>query len=335
MLRTLGHSGIQVSPLCLGTMLFGGATPAADAERIVHAACDRGLNFFDTANVYTAGESERVLGRAIADRRERVVLASKAGVALGAGPNLGGGTRLHLRQQLDASLRRLGTDYLDLYYLHVPDPRTPLEETVRALDDFVRQGKVLYTGCSNFRAGRLMELLATADRLGMARLHCTQPLYNLCNRDAEVDLLPLCQSQRLGVVTYSPLARGVLSGKYRAGEPFPEGSRAARNDPRLKQTELRDESFEVARQLSAYCASTGRTVSQFALAWCLANPLITSVIIGPRTLEQFADNVGCLEIAWSAADEAVVDRLVPPGEHTGKGYLDPAFPVLGRPTGAV
>jgi len=331
MLRTLGHSGIQVSPLCLGTMLFGGATPASEAERLVHAACDRGLNFFDTANVYTGGESERILGRAVADRRDRMILASKAGVSLGSGPNQGGGSRLHLRQQLEASLRRLGTEYLDLFYLHVPDSRTPLEETVRALDDFVRQGKVLYTGVSNFRAGRLMELLATADRLGLSRPHCTQPLYNICNRDAEVDLLPLCQSQRLGVVTYSPLARGVLSGKYRPGQAFPEGSRAARNDPRLKQTELRDESFQVAQRLAEHCEQTGRTVSQFALAWCLANPLVTSVIIGPRTLEQFTDNVACLEIPWTAADEAVVDQCVPPGEHTGKGYIDPLFPVAGRP----
>jgi aryl-alcohol dehydrogenase-like predicted oxidoreductase len=331
--RNLGRAGLKVSPLCLGTMMFGGPTDEAESTRIMHRALDEGINFFDTANVYNAGESERVVGRAIADRRERVVLATKGRGPMGEGPNDQGASRLNLMWAAEESLRRLSTDYIDLYYVHSPDYATPIEESLRALDDLVRQGKVRYIGCSNFRAWRLAEALWVSDRRDLERFACIQPLYNLVNRDPEVELFPLCQEHGVGVVAYSPLARGVLTGKYLPGQTPPEGSRAARGDKRLHQTELREESFEVAQKLKARADARGVKLSHFALAWCLANPIVTSVIIGPRTMEQFEDNLGYVKCTIGPEDEAAVDALVPPGEHTGKGYTDPAYPVTGRLVG--
>lgn len=310
--------------------MFGGVTPPAESIAIMHKAIDLGINFFDTANIYAGGQSEVVVGQALADRRQKVVLATKGRVPTGDGPNDSGASRLHLKRALDESLSRLKTDYVDIYYVHTPDYATPIEETLRALDDMVRSGKVHYIGCSNFRAWRLIEALWTSDRLNLHRFACVQPLYNIVNRDIEVELLPLCQEYGIGVVSYSPLARGILTGKYRGNQPYPEGSRAARNDRRMQQAELREESFVVAEQIAAHCAARGVTPSQFALAWCLANPIITSVIIGPRTMEQFDDNAGCLSVVIEPADESLVDRLVPHGEHTGKGFQDPQYPVTGR-----
>ena len=328
--RNLGGSGVKVSPVCLGTMMFGGQTDAAESTRIMHKALDLGINFFDTANIYNAGQSEVVIGQAIADRRQKVVLATKGRAPMGEGPNQGGASRAHLTTALDASLKRLKTEFVDIYYVHTPDYATPIEETLRALDDFVRGGKVHYIACSNFRTWRLMEALWTSDRLNLERFVCIQPLYNIVNRDIEVELLPMCREYRIGVVSYSPLARGILCGKYRAGEPFPAGSRAARNDKRMQQAELREASFEVAEELRGHCEKKGVRLSQFALAWCLANPIITSVIIGPRTMEQFDDNLGCLDVHIDHDDEAFVDALVPPGEHSGKGFQDTQYPITGR-----
>jgi aryl-alcohol dehydrogenase-like predicted oxidoreductase len=311
-------------------MMFGGQTSEPDSIRIMHKAIDLGINFFDTANIYNAGASETVVGRAIADRRDKVFLATKGRAPMGTGPNESGASRLHLMRALDASLKRLATDVIDLYYVHTPDETTPIEETLRALDDMVRSGKVHYIGCSNFRAWRMMEALWTSDRLNLHRFACIQPLYNIVNRDIEVELLPACREHGIGVVPYSPLARGILSGKYRPGEAFPEGSRAARNDKRMQQAELREASFVVAEQLSQYCNTRNVPLSRFALAWCLANPIVSSIIIGPRTMEQFDDNTGCLTVTIGPEDEAFVDRLIPPGEHSGKGFQDPQYPVLGR-----
>jgi aryl-alcohol dehydrogenase-like predicted oxidoreductase len=329
--RLLGRTGVRVSPLCLGTMMFGLQTTEADSIRIIHKALDQGINFLDTANMYAGGESERIVGKAIAQRRDGVVLATKGRNKTGEGPNDWGGSRLHMRQALDASLKRLATDYVDLYYIHAPDYNTPIEETLRFFDDAIRQGKILYSACSNFRAWRLCEALWTSDRLGVPRPAAVQPLYNLVNRDIEVELLPLCQAHGIGVVSYSPLARGILTAKYKPGESFPEGSRAARNDVRLRQAELRDESLVISQELAAHCRERGVAPSQFALAWCLANPIITAVILGPRTMEQFDDNFAALNVQFTADDETFVDRLVPPGDHSGKGFNDPLYPVLGRP----
>lgn len=327
---TLGNAGIKVSPVCLGTMMFGGQTSEADSIAIMHKALDQGVNFFDTANVYNAGESEVVVGKAIQDRRSEVVLATKGRQPMGKGPNDQGATRVHLTKALEDSLKRLQTDYVDIYYTHTPDYNTPIEETLRAMDDMVRSGKVRYIACSNFRTWRIMEALWTSDALNLNSFACVQPLYNIMNRDIEVELLPMCAEYGLGVVSYSPLARGILTGKYQPGQSYPEGSRASRNDKRMKEAELRDVSIELAQKLAGYCNQRSVATSQFALAWCLANPIVTSVIIGPRTMQQFDDNLSCLDVEITDEDEAFVDALVPPGEHSGKGFQDPAYPITGR-----
>jgi aryl-alcohol dehydrogenase-like predicted oxidoreductase len=326
----LGRSGVKVSRLCLGTMMFGGPTGAADSERIIHRALDAGINFVDTANVYNAGESEVVTGRALKGRREQVVLATKARNAMGEGPNDVGLSRVHILRACEESLRRLGTEYIDLYYLHAPDLSTPLEESLRAMDDLVGQGKVRYAACSNYYAYQVAQMLAIADRRDLDPVVAVQPLYNIVNREIEVELLPLCREAGIGVVPYSPLARGILTGKYRPGAEFPEGSRAARGDRRIHQTELREESYEVAQELRPLAEAHGCTLSQFALAWVLANPVVTSAIVGPRTMEQLEDNLPALEVKLTAEDEAAVDALVPSGWKTGRGYNDPNYPVRGR-----
>ena len=328
--RLLGRTGVKVSPICLGTMMFGGQTNEADSIDIIHKATDRGINFIDTANMYNLGESERVVGKGIADRRNKVVLATKGRQKMGEGPNEVGGSRLHLMMELEASLQRLHVDYIDIYYYHAPHEETAIEETLRALDDMVRSGKVRYIACSNFRAWRLCEALWSSDKFRLNRFSCVQPLYNIVNRDIEVELLPLCREHQIGVVSYSPLARGILTGKYQPGEKPNEGTRAARNDPRMMQAEWREASLEVAAQLKTHCQAKGVAPSQFALAWCLANPILSSLIIGPRTMTHFEDNLGCLEVTITDEDEAFVDRLVPPGEHSGKGFQDTAYPITGR-----
>ena len=328
--RQLGNHGVRVSPVCLGTMMFGGQTDENLSIEIMHKAIDLGVNFFDTADKYNAGESEVLVGKALAGRRDQVVLATKGRQKVGDGPNDYGAGRIHMMRAVEASLRRLNTDYIDIYYDHAPDYSTPIEETLRAMDDMVRSGKVRYIACSNFRAWRLCEALWTSDRCNVSRFACVQPLYNIVNRDAEVELFPLCREHGLGVVCYSPLARGILTGKYLPGAEHPDGSRAARGDVRMQQAELREASFVAAQSLKEYCDGTDRKLSQFALAWCLANPNLTSVIIGPRTMEQFDDNIKCLDLVITAEDEAFVDGVIPPGEHSGSGFQDVLYPVTGR-----
>ena len=328
--QLLGNTGVRVSPLCLGTMMFGGPTNENDSIRIIHKALDTGLNFIDTADIYNAGESEVVVGKAIAEKRNQYVLATKGRQAMGQGPNDSGGSRLHMMRALDDSLRRLKTDHVDIYYTHTPDYDTSICETLRAMDDMVRSGKTRYVACSNFRAWRLCESLWKSEHLGLERFCCVQPLYNIVNRDIEVELLPLCREHQVGVVSYSPLARGILTGKYTPGQDVPQGSRASRNDLRMQQAEWREESLSLAQRLSGYCEQRQVAPSQFALAWCLANPILTSVIIGPRTMEQFDDNLASLDVSISEDDERFVDELVPPGEHSGVGFQDSAYPVTGR-----
>ncbi len=328
--RTLGRAGVKVSQLCLGTMMFGGPTNEKNSIRIIHRAMDAGINFLDTANVYNAGESERIIGKAVRTNRKKWVIATKVHGSMGDDVNENGSHRFHIMSEVEASLKRLGTDHIDVYYLHRWDATTQIQESLRALDDCVRQGKVRYIACSNFQAWRICEALCTSEKFGLEEFVCVQPLYNIVNRDIEVELLPFCQKYGVGVVPYSPLARGVLSGKYRSGQESPAGSRAARQDRRILQTELREQSYEVAQQLKPLADAHGKTLTQFALAWVLANPIITSVIIGPRTMEQLKDNLGCLDCTITENDENAINQLVPPGEHTGEGYNDPAYPVLGR-----
>ncbi len=329
--KNLGTCGVKVSELCLGTMMFGGPTPEDESLRMIGRALDAGINFLDTADKYNAGESERVVGKAIRNRREEIVLATKVCLPTGEGPNDRGASRKHIRAGLEASLARLGTDYVDLYYLHVPDAETPLEETLAALDDLVRGGQVLYVGVSNFWAWQIARAVGLQELHGWERLVAVEPLYNLANRDIEVELLPMCNELGLGVVTYSPIARGVLTGKYGDGKQPPPDSRAGRGNERLMQTEYRQANLELAQKVKQLAEEHGCTAAQLAVAWVKANPLVTCPIIGPRTMEQLEDNLGALEVEITPEIEAAIDELVPPGEHSGRGFRDPSFPVAGRP----
>lgn len=328
--RTLGRCGVRVSPLCLGTMMFGDPTTEKEALAIIERALEAGINFLDTADKYAGGESERIVGKALRGRREQIVLATKVAMPVGEGPNMSGSSRKHIVEGCEASLRRLDTDYIDLYYLHRPDANTPIEEALSALDHLISHGKVLYAGVSNFPAWRVADALGIQAVRGWDRLVAVQPLYNIANRDIEVELLPACAELGLGVVTYSPIARGVLTGKYsRDAEPPPD-SRAGRGNVRLLETEYRESSFELAQHVVALAEELGCTAAQLAVAWVMANALVTCPIIGPRTMAQLEDNLGALEVTITPELEERIDCLVPPGEHTGWGYQDPSFPVTGR-----
>ena len=330
--RNLGRSGVRVSPLCLGTMMFGGATDEADARRIIDRAAGIGVNFLDTADTYNEGRSEEIVGRAIEGRRDAFVVATKVAnpVAPGAGPNERGLSRAWVMRAAEASLRRLNTDRIDLYYLHKEDHATPLEETVRAVADLVRAGKIRYFGVSNHRSWRVAEICRLCDEIGIDRPVASQPYYNALNRMPEVEHLPACAFYGLGVVPYSPLARGVLTGKYAPDAAPAADSRAGRADARIMQTEWRPESLAIAKELAAHAEARGMKPGQFALNWVLANRLVTAVIAGPRTLAQWEDYAGALDHAFTAEDEALVDRLVVTGPPSTPGYNDPAYPIEGR-----
>jgi aryl-alcohol dehydrogenase-like predicted oxidoreductase len=329
--RKLGASGLKVSRLCLGTMMFGGPTDEPTARRITDKARDAGINFIDTADAYNAGESEAVTGRAIKPQRDWWVLATKLANPTGKGPNGGGLSRKWVIQAADASLKRLGTDYIDIYYLHKEDHDTPLAETVHALADLIRAGKLRYVGVSNYRAWRVAEICNLCDRLGIDRPVVSQPYYNAMNRTPEIEHLPACLHYGLGVVPYSPLARGVLTGKYDPDQPPPGDSRAGRNDKRMMQSEWRRESLVIAQTIKAHAEARGITAGQFAVNWVLNNRLITGTIAGPRTEPQWDDYVGALKYKFTAEDEALVDRLVPEGHPSTPGFNDPAYPLEGRP----
>ena len=328
--RKLGRSGLKVSPLCLGSMMFGDATNEADSHAIIARAKEQGVNFIDTADTYNGGKSEEVVGRAIAANRGWWVLATKMANPMEPGPNGRGLSRYHAMRAVDASLRRLNTDVIDILYLHKEDHDTPLAEVVHALADMIRAGKIRYFGVSNHRAWRVAEICRLCDEAGIDRPVVSQPLYNALNRMVEVEHLPACAHFGLGVFPYSPLARGVLTGKYRANVAPPEGTRAARRDKRMMETEWRPESLNIAADIAAHATTRGITPGQFALAWVLNNRLITGVIGGPRTMEQWEEYVGALSYRFTAEDEALVDGLVTTGHPSTPGYNDPAYPLEGR-----
>jgi aryl-alcohol dehydrogenase-like predicted oxidoreductase len=328
--RKLGRSGLKVSPLCLGTMMFGGQTDEAESARMIGQAREAGINFIDTADAYNGGRSEEVVGRAIRDNRQHWVLATKLANAVGPGPNDRGLSRRHVIAACEASLKRLGTDWIDILYLHKEDHDTPLDETVRAIGDLVRAGKIRYFGVSNFRAWRVAEICRLCDDLGIDRPVVSQPLYNALNRQVETEHLPACAHLGLGVVPYSPLARGILTAKYEPGAAAPEGTRAGRADKRIMETEWRPESLEIARRLAEHARARDITPGQFAVAWLLNNRLVTAAIAGPRTEAQWADYLGTLAYAFTAEDEALVDSLVVTGHASTPGYNDPAYPIEGR-----
>ena len=329
--RRLGRSGLLVSPICLGTMNFGGPTDAAEADRIVARCREAGVNFIDTANVYTGGASEEIVGRAIASARHHWVLATKANGKFADDPNGQGSSRKALLEAVHASLRRLGTDYIDILYLHREDTETPLAESVHALADMQRAGLIRYFALSNHKAWRVAEICSLCDRLGIDRPVVSQPYYNAMNRTLEVEHLPACDFYGLGVVPYSPLARGVLSGRYDPGKPPPADSRAGRGDARMMQTEWRPESLAIAHALAEHARNRGLTLAQFAVAWVLNNPLVTSVIAGPRVAAQLDDYLAAPGIRLTTEDEALVNSFVTPGHSSTPGYTDPVEPVMGRP----
>ena len=333
--RALGRSGLKVSPLCLGTMMFGGPTDEPTAARIVASARDRGINFIDTANTYTGGASEEVVGRAIRPHRSWWVVATKIANPLEKGPNGRGLSRRHVFDATEASLRRLGTDVIDVLYLHKEDHDTPLDETVRALADLVRQGKVRYLGLSNYRAWRVAAFCRLCDEMGIDRPVASQPLYNMLNREAEVEQLPACAHFGLGVVPYSPLARGILSGKYRPDVPPQEGTRAGRQDRRMLESEWRPESLHAAQAIAEHATRRGITPAHLAMGWVLANRLVTAAVAGPRTEAQWDEYVSSLGVRLTSEDEALIDGLIAPGHGSTPGFNDPAYPIEGRvPRGA-
>ncbi len=288
--RNMGRTGLKVSEVCLGTMTFGHGTDERASEEIVDLAFDSGVNFFDTANTYGDGASEVLLGNALKGRRRDAVVATKVFNPFGPGPNDSGMSRVHIINAVEDSLRRLQTDYLDLYYIHHVDTQTPLEEMLRALDDLVRQGKVRYTACSNYEAWRLMEALWISDSEGWARFDCYQPQYSLVVRDIEEELIPVCELKGLGVVVWSPLGGGFLSGKYRPGQRSVTGSRSEEGwaYPERYFADCADDSLAALLDMAE---STGHSPAQVALRWVLEQPSITSVIIGARTVEQARDNI--------------------------------------------
>ena len=328
--RNLGKSGLKVSPLCLGTMMFGAATDEPTAARIVARAQEQGVNFIDTADGYAGGSSEEITGRAIASNRSWWVLATKIANPTGKGPNARGLSRRHVADAVHASLRRLGVETIDILYLHKEDHATPLAETVRALGDLIQSGKLRHFGVSNYRAWRVAEICRICDELGIDRPVVSQPLYNALNREPEIEHLPACGYFGLGVVPYSPLARGVLTGKYRPDVPPPPGTRAGRQDRRMLESEWRQESLHIAVELAEHAKARGITPGQFALAWVLNNRFVTGAVGGPRTEEQWEDYVGALAYRLNAEDEALVNRLVVTGHASTPGYNDPSYPIEGR-----
>lgn len=326
----LGASGLKVSRLWLGTMMFGDRCDAAEAANIVAATRDAGLNAIDTANMYAGGESERLTGRLIKPDRDHWVLATKLANPTGPGPNERGLSRRHMLAAVDASLQRLGIDWIDLLYLHRDDESTPMEETVATLAQLVNAGKLRYFGVSNFRAWRMARLVELCRAMGVPQPVACQPPYNAMSRQIEVEVLPACAHYGLGVVAYSPLARGVLSGKYSPDAPPPEGSRAARNDRRILQTEFRPESLQLAQQFAAHAARKGMTPTRLALGWVWNNRLVHGLIGGPRTAAQWRDYLDALGQPFDAEDEAFVSGLVAAGHASTPGYTDAQYPVMGR-----
>jgi aryl-alcohol dehydrogenase-like predicted oxidoreductase len=333
--RPLGATGVQVSRLCLGTMNFGawGNSDHDETIRIIHAALDAGINFVDTADVYSGGESEEIVGKALAGRRDNVVLATKVRAPMGSDPNEGGSSRRWIMREVDASLRRLGTDWIDLYQVHRYDEAVDLDETLGALTDLVRAGKIRYLGSSTFPAHGIVEAQWVAERRGRERFVCEQPPYSLLVRRIEADVLPVCEQYRVAVVTWAPLASGWLSGGYRKDAEPPAGLRAAQMpqhyDPSLPQNERK---LDAADRLAQLAEEAGLTLIQLAIAFVLRHPAVTAPIIGPRTMEQLESQLPALEVQLD--DELLdrIDEIVPPGTNFNPADSGWTPPVLADPS---
>ena len=313
--RRLGRSGVLVSPLCLGTMNFGGSTNEQESFAIMRKAVDRGINFFDTANVYTKGDSERITGKFLKENglRDQIVLATKVFSRVGELPNDGGGTRYHIIKACEDSLQRLQTDHIDIYQIHRPPLTHPQEETLRALDDLIRAGKVRYAGSSTHPAWMVMEALATSERYGLNRYISEQPPYNLLDRRIENELVPLCQKYDLAILPWSPLAMGILAGRYPETTSYPEDSRAQLWDNNMVKARVNQRGIEVGKAVSKLAEERGLTASQLTLLWTKDQPGITAPILGPRTLAHLEDALGILDKSLNDADRPLFDELVHPG----------------------
>jgi len=321
--RPFGRTGVKVSPLVLGTMMFGGRTDAKTSWRIIDRAIDAGINVIDTANVYSRGASEDVTGEALKrnGKRGHVFLATKVHLPMhDTDPNLRGSSRRHIIAQAEASLKRLSTDYIDLYQIHRPEPDTAIDETLRALDDLVRSGKVRYIGSSTFAGWQLIESLWAAKELGLNRFVSEQPPYNLLDRRIERELIPAAQTFGLALIPWSPLGGGLLTGKYKRGEPLPIDSRYAVNADRPQARRLTDRIYDVVEPLTAFAAEKGIPLSQLATAWAIQQPGVTAPIIGPRTEEQFEDALRAAEITLTKEDLERIDAIIPPGTHVSPFY---------------
>ncbi|WP_237571752.1 aldo/keto reductase [Mycolicibacterium lacusdiani] len=321
--RMLGNTGVYVSTVSLGAMTFGGAgTTLGDAlggldlsatEAVVGQALDLGVNLVDTADVYSGGESEELLGRALGARRDDVILATKFSARTGPGPNQIGSSRLHLMRALEDSLRRLGTDHIDLYQLHSIDPVTPIEETLAALDDAVRQGKVRYVGCSNLAAWQMMKAKAASERHGWTRFVASQSYYSLLGRDVEREIVPMALDQNLSLLVWAPLAGGILSGKYgRSGSDEPGSRRTAADYPDFPPVDP-GSAWDVVDALRAVANRHGVSPAQVALAWVLSRPAVTSVVVGAKRPDQLADSAGAADLTLSAQDVTELEAVSDPG----------------------
>ena len=306
--RRMGRSGLKVSEVCLGTMTFGHGADEAETRRMVDMALDSGVNFFDTADTYGDGQAEILLGRALQGRRRDAVVATKFFNPMGSGPNDSGMSRVRIMNAIEDSLQRLGMDHVDLYYIHHVDVQTPLEEMLRALDDLVHQGKVRYIACSNYQAWRLMDALWISDSLGLSRFECYQPQYSLVVRDIEQELMPLCRDKGLGVVVWSPLGGGFLTGKYAPGQRQVEGSRSDEGwaYPQRFFAANADETLQVLLETAK---SVGCSPAQIALRWALDQPGITSVIVGARTAEHLADNLQATDCSLDGEARSRLDQV--------------------------
>ncbi len=328
--RSLGRTGVPVSVLCLGCMNFGSQTSEAESMDIIDRALDAGINFLDTANVYGRGASEEVVGKALRrnGKRDRIVLASKVhGRMADDDPLAAGNNRRHIIQQCEASLRRLQTDYIDLYQIHRPQSGVPIDETLRALDDLIRAGKVRYIGTSTYPAWKVMEALWASKELGLNRFVSEQPPYHLLDRLIERELIPLAQAYGLAILPWSPLARGFLAGRYPRGAPVPDDSRLARDGQgspafvERTQKHFSDAAYAVLGVVEALAQEKGCTPGQVALAWCVGQPGVTSPIIGPRTMAHLEESLGALEVVLTDPDRARLDEVSPPEQAIVPYYI--------------
>ena len=304
--RYLGKSGLKVSAIGLGTNNFGRRLDANATALVINHALDMGVNTIDTSNSYGNGYSEEYIGRALKGKRDKAIIATKVSSAVGDGPNDGGNSRQHIMAAVEDSLRRLKTDYIDLYQIHWHDPHVPIEETLRALDDLVRQGKVRYVGCSNFTAWQVCEAAWTSRTLGIIEFASVQPRYSLMDREIEAELVPFCEKYGLGILPYYPLANGFLTGKYRRGQRAPDGTRLAESDRGM----FTDANFDLLERLEAFCAARGHTVLELAFAWLLANPAVSSVIAGATRVEQIIANARAASWQLTSYELAEVNGII-------------------------